>query len=256
RWSPTCRGRSPRGAVRAHMPRPRSTAGTSASRTPATQWAPRSRSRSTRSESSRPRTRRRSDAPRTLALRGPGPGAPEPSHQRLQRRTLHSQPGGGAPRATEGPVRLPEDPEIVHPLHSLEGRGSVLVISPGPTPPELGERNLERPPLREDHRALDEVRELPHVPRPRIPAERLEGLAGDHLDVPIHRAGETLHEETDQRGDVVGSLAQRRDLDREDVQAVVEVVAEALLLDQPGQVAVRRGDQADVDLDRPGAADT
>src|SRR5436190_5436587 len=61
---------------------------------------------------------------------------------------------------------------------------------------------------------------------------------------------------TDQRGDVVGSLAQRRDVDREDVQAVVEVVAEALLLDQPGQVAVRRGDQADVDLDRPGAADT
>src|SRR5881409_3350867 len=42
----------------------------------------------------------------------------------------------------------------------------------------------------------------------------------------------------------------------EDVQAVVEVFAEALLLDQPSEVAVRRGDQADVDLDRPGAADT
>src|SRR5438094_2931179 len=193
---------------------------------------------------------------RPAALRRPRPHDPEPPHQRLQRRTLHSTPGGGAPRATEGPVRLPEDPENVHPLHSLEGRGSVLVISPGPTPPELGERNLERPPLREDHRPLDEVRELPHVPRPRIPAERLERLAGDHLDVPIHRAGETLHEETDQRGDVVGSLAQRRDVDREDVQAVVEVVAEALLLDQPGQVAVRRGDKSDVDLDRPGAADT
>src|SRR5438034_8727829 len=45
-------------------------------------------------------------------------------------------------------------------------------------------------------------------------------------------------------------------MDGEDVQAVVEVFAEALLLDQASEVAVRRGDQADVDLDRPGAADT
>src|SRR5439155_17571771 len=45
-------------------------------------------------------------------------------------------------------------------------------------------------------------------------------------------------------------------MDGEDVQAVVEVFAEALLLDQASEVAVRRGDQADVDLDRPGATDT
>src|SRR2546427_10433989 len=45
-------------------------------------------------------------------------------------------------------------------------------------------------------------------------------------------------------------------MDGEDVQAVVEVFAEALLLDEASEVAVRRGDQADVDLDRPGAADT
>jgi len=45
-------------------------------------------------------------------------------------------------------------------------------------------------------------------------------------------------------------------VDGKDVQAVEEVVPEALLLDQPSEAAVRRGDQADVDLDRPGAADT
>src|SRR5438094_3144161 len=129
---------------------------------------------------------------RPAALRRAGPRDPEPPHQRLQRRTLHSQPGGGAPRATERPVRLPEDAQNVHPLHRLEGRGTVLVISPGPTPPELGERHLERPPLREDHRPLDEVGELAHVPRPRLAAERLERLAGDHLEVSIHRAGEAL----------------------------------------------------------------
>src|SRR5207249_9873765 len=100
--------------------------------------------------------------PRVIAsdqppLRRPWPRDPEPPHQRLQGRAFHSEPGGGAPRATEHPVRLPEDAQNVHPLHLLEGRGSVLVIAPKPTPPELGERNLERPPLREDHRPLDEV---------------------------------------------------------------------------------------------------
>src|SRR3989454_7923637 len=189
-------------------------------------------------------------------LRSPWSRDPEPSHQRLQRSALHSQPGGGAPRTTEHPVRLLEDPQDVRPLHTLEGRGAVVVSGRGPLPLELGERNFERSPLREDHGPLDEVGKLAHVPGPRIPAEGVERLARDHLDVSVHRAGEALHEETDQRGDVLGSLPQRRDVDGEDVQAIVEVVAEALLLDQPSEVAVRRGDQTDVDLDRPGAADT
>src|SRR5439155_19390895 len=72
------------------------------------------------------------------ALRRPGPRDPEPPHQRLQRRAFHSEPGCGAPRATEHPVRLPEDAPDVRPLHILEGRGSVLVINPRPTPLELG----------------------------------------------------------------------------------------------------------------------
>src|SRR5207244_5950037 len=46
-------------------------------------------------------------------LRGPRPADPEPPHQRLQRRALHSEPGGGAPRTTEHPVRLSEDAQNV-----------------------------------------------------------------------------------------------------------------------------------------------
>ena len=61
----------------------------------------------------------------------------------------------------------------MHPLHGPEGRGPVVVVRPMPAPLELGERNLERPSLGEDHRPLDEVGQLPHVPGPGIPAKRL-----------------------------------------------------------------------------------
>ena len=55
-----------------------------------------------------------------------------------------------------------------------------------------------------------------------------------------------------QRGDVLGPLAQRRQLDREHREAVPEVLAEAPLRDHRVQVAVRRGDDAHVDV-RAGA---
>jgi len=59
----------------------------------------------------------------------------------------------------------------------------------------------------------------------------------------------------DQRLDVLGSLPQRRGVDREDVQALVEVITEPMLVHHLDEVPVRRGHQTDVDLDRPGTAD-
>ena len=60
------------------------------------------------------------------------------------------------------------------------------------------------------------------------------------------RAEEVLHE----RGQVARALAERGQADRDDVQAVVEVVAEAPLAHQRLEIAVRRGHDADVDADR------
>ena len=119
----------------------------------------------------------------------------------------------------------------MHPLHGPEGGGSVVVVRPVPAPLELAERNLERPSLGEDHRPLYEVGQLPHVSRPGMPPKRLERLARDDLDVSIHRTGELLHEEPDKRRNVLGSLTQRGDVDGKDVQAIVEIVAEALFLE-------------------------
>ena len=57
-----------------------------------------------------------------------------------------------------------------------------------------------------------------------------------------------------QRHDVVLALAQRRHLDRDDVEAVVQVLAELARLHHRRQVAVGRGDQPHVDAQRARAA--
>ena len=64
-----------------------------------------------------------------------------------------------------------------------------------------------------------------------------------------------LHEELGQRRDVVLAIAQRRHLHRDDVQAVEQVLAEPAFLHHLRQVAVGRRDDADVDAQRPGAAE-
>ena len=52
----------------------------------------------------------------------------------------------------------------------------------------------------------------------------------------------------DQRRDVVAAFAQRRQLDRDDVESVEEILLELPVRDQLPQVAVGGGDHPDVDL--------
>src|SRR3546814_5421369 len=59
----------------------------------------------------------------------------------------------------------------------------------------------------------------------------------------------------DEVGNVVGALAQRRQPDRHDVEAIEQILAEGALTDELAQVAVRRGDDPHVRLDRRAAAD-
>src|SRR5262249_33951304 len=62
--------------------------------------------------------------------------------------------------------------------------------------------------------------------------------------------GVARQEERGERGDVVGALAKGRDLQRDHVEAIEEVLAEAALVDELAQAAVGRGDDAHVDVKR------
>jgi hypothetical protein len=68
----------------------------------------------------------------------------------------------------------------------------------------------------------------------------------------VAEAGEEVLGE---QGHVVEPVAQRRHLDLDHVEAVIEIFAERAAADHLGEVAVGRGDDAHVDLDRLLAAD-
>jgi len=100
---------------------------------------------------------------------------------------------------------------------------------------------------RERDRALHAVLQLTHVPRPRVGEKALRrrrresgyllpGLRGVHVD-------EVLR----QHQDVAAARAQRRQRHGDDVDAEVQVLAEALLLDGRLQIAVRGADEARVE---------
>src|SRR5438128_8192514 len=96
----------------------------------------------------------------------------------------------------------------------------------------------------EDHRVLDDVVELAHVSLPRLRHEELQGRVVDAAVRALHLTVVTAYEVLDQRRDVLAPIAQRRQRNVDDVQAVVEVLSKLALVDHPPEIAVARRDDA------------
>ena len=104
---------------------------------------------------------------------------------------------------------------------------------------------------REHHGALDRVLELAHVARPVVLLQRLHHLVVHLLDVLAGPLRVLFDEVIDQHGDVFAPLAQRQNLNRDDVQPIVEVLLEPRLGDHLLQIAVGRRDHAHLHALRP-----
>ena len=85
--------------------------------------------------------------------------------------------------------------------------------------------------------------------------EHAECVGSDGPDTLAFLGGEANEEVPHQIRDVFGPLAQRRHRDREDVEAIEQVLAEAAGLHVRDQIAVGRRDDAHIDLDGFLAAD-
>ena len=95
---------------------------------------------------------------------------------------------------------------------------------------------------------LQGVFQLAHVARPGVLQQRLAGAFGEQL-VGVFMGGAALNEAARQRQDVLAAFAQRRNVQRQHVQAIEQVFAEAPLGDFFAQIAVGGGDDAHVQLD-------
>ena len=100
---------------------------------------------------------------------------------------------------------------------------------------------------REEERLLDGGLELPHVPLPLVVHEELHDAVRHLPHVLVQLPVDLLEEVGDEERDVLAALPQGGQDDLDDLEPVVEVLAEPALLDVLGQVLGRRREDADVD---------
>ena len=101
----------------------------------------------------------------------------------------------------------------------------------------------------QNHCAFNDVFQFADVARPRVGEQHLLRRARDGLDLLAELPGEARYEKLREGDDVAVAVAQWRNDDGEDVQAVIEVFAESPLRGHLHELAVRGRDDADVDFD-------
>src|SRR5262245_607813 len=101
----------------------------------------------------------------------------------------------------------------------------------------------------EGHGALDDVFQLPDVPGPVPGCEQLERAGRALLARQPGLRRDAVEEVIDERRDVLAPLAQRWKVDRDDVDAVEEVLPERPVTDHGLEAAMCCGDDPDVDTD-------
>ena len=86
---------------------------------------------------------------------------------------------------------------------------------------------LDAVPVAEHDRALDDVLELAHVARPAVLEQGRERVVREGLDRLAVLGRVPPQKEARERGHVAAAIAQRRQLDRDDIETIEEVLAEA-----------------------------
>ena len=107
----------------------------------------------------------------------------------------------------------------------------------------------------EDECVFDDVLEFADVSGELVVHEDFEGFVGEAPDGFAALGGKALDEMAGEQWNVFAAFAQGWKVQPDDVEAVVEVIAEGFLGDEDLEGPVRGGDDADVGLDRFGGAE-
>jgi hypothetical protein len=91
-------------------------------------------------------------------------------------------------------------------------------------------------------------------PRPVIVLQHGQRIGRHAADLAAHLVRQLLDEVGDQERDVLAPVTERRQVDRDDVQAVEEILAQHAVGDRAAQIAVGGRHQAHVDLHVPRVA--
>src|SRR6266852_4143710 len=104
--------------------------------------------------------------------------------------------------------------------------------------------------LAHDNGAINRVLKLADIAGPLKLRQVSHGLAADAGDGAIFLGAESREKMSQQMRDVLAAHPQRRNRQRQHMQAIEKILAEMAAFDALQQLAVGRGDDADVDLHR------
>src|SRR5690348_13474214 len=116
-------------------------------------------------------------------------------------------------------------------------------------------RRLQQRATREDHRAFYRVLKLADIARPLVALKERKGFRRNTAELLLRVACRLRSEAVREEGDILGAVAKWRQLDRNHAQSEKEIASEAPRFRFGGEIAVRRGDDPDVHLDRRCPAD-
>jgi hypothetical protein len=107
----------------------------------------------------------------------------------------------------------------------------------------------------QNHCPFNDVLELTDISGPGVLLEGFHYGGRNRLDGTPHFSVEFVDKSPDQQRNILQSVAERRDVDGDNVEPVVEIIAKATTADLFFEVAVRGGDDARVNVSRFGASD-
>src|SRR5690625_7427674 len=101
------------------------------------------------------------------------------------------------------------------------------------------------PPLpSDDHRPFDHIPQLSHISWPGVRLEAASCTVPDPFDIHLVFFTELPDEMLGQERDIIGPLPERRDLELEDIESVVEILTEVSIPFSIGWVTVRRSEDS------------
>ena len=108
---------------------------------------------------------------------------------------------------------------------------------------------------RQDNGLLDHVLEFPDVSRPVIEPKGFQCARRDAIDRPAHLTANSIAEVTQKHRQILEPLPQRGQRDREDIEAIVQILSELAAVHFFDQIPVGGSHDPDVDVHRPRAAE-
>src|SRR5579872_7101992 len=107
---------------------------------------------------------------------------------------------------------------------------------------------------RQQHEPFDHISKLADISRPAVAAQLVDCIFREGFFFPAILRSDLAREVFDKYGKIFEAFAQRWKIQREDVNAVKQVAAEGVLLDEIFEIAVRCHDDTHIDLNRLVAA--